>query len=281
VTRVSAADITGATSTIALAAEAGGRYLRGRLAFLAALPSQILGALGALPLVIVTVIVGAACVLILAWRRERGLGSASSQHGWRLVGWSALALLLFVTALDLVEPRHLAPAHLLLALVLAGLWARAVSRTRRLAVIALAAWMSLNLAATLDEAYRAAPSAAPLTAALQARGVGAIYTDYNVAYPVMWQSRDRILASPAAGPVNVDRRPALSRRVERAERPAFVFAAASEPGAVFAREATRLGIAWNHARVGDFDVFLPERHVRPADLRLVRLFAVDSAATAR
>lgn len=281
VTGVSAADITGAASTIALIAEAGGRYLRGRVAFVAALPRQIMGALGAMPLMIVTAIVAAACVLILTRPRERGGTSASSALGWRLVGWSALALLLFVIALDLVEPRHLAPAQLLLALVLGGLWSRAVSPTRGLAVIALAGWMTLNLIATLDEAYRAAPSAAPLTAALEARRIEAVYTDYNVAYPVMWESRERILASPAAGPVNVDRRPALSRRVERAERPAYVFAAASEPGAVFAREATRLGIAWSHARVGDFDVFLPLRHVRPADLRLVRLFGVDSAATAR
>ncbi|HEV8472172.1 MAG TPA: hypothetical protein VGR82_05280, partial [Methylomirabilota bacterium] len=278
---VSATDVSGASSKAALAADVGARYLRGRVTFLAALPGDVLGALGPLPLVIVTLAVALACVALLAWRRGPAPTASSSACGWRLIGWSAVALLVFVLALDLGEPRHLVPAHLLLALALGGLWARATPSSRRLGGVALAAWMALNLVATLDEAAHASPSAVPLAAALQARHLVAVYTDYNVAYPVMWESRDRILASPAAGPVNVDRRPGVSRRVEAVMRPGYVFAAASEAGAIFAREATRIGVPWSHERVGAFDVFLPGRHVRPAELRLVRLFAVDSASSAR
>jgi len=163
----------------------------------------------------------------------------------------------------------------LLALALAGLWAAAAAAARRMAAVALAAWMALNLVTTLGEAYRAAPSVAPLAAALQARGVSAVYSDYNVAYPLMWQSRTRILASPAAGPVNVDRRAAVSRGVAAAAAPAYVFAAGTEPSAVFAREATRAGVTVTHARVGAFDVFLPSRHVKPSELPLVRVFTVQ------
>jgi hypothetical protein len=89
---------------------------------------------------------------------------------------------------------------------------------------------------------------------------------------VIFVSGETIVASPAAGPVNVERRPAYSAMVARAPRAAWVFAHESEPSRVFAAEMRRTGRAASRTVVDGFDVYVPERPVRPDELRLLRAF---------
>jgi hypothetical protein len=107
---------------------------------------------------------------------------------------------------------------------------------------------------------------------LHSRDIQFVYTDYFIAYPLSFLSRETILASPVAGPINVERRPAYTQAVAASPRPAYVFRRNTMASAVFVREMRRKGHPFRHEMVDEFDLYLPERHVRPNDLALVRQF---------
>jgi len=183
-----------------------------------------------------------------------------------------LLLLLFVWGSDLDAPRHLFPFFLLVPLGIAALWACAPGWVRLVAGVGLILVLANNVFATAQDAHAGKPSVRELLAALDARGVRFVYTDYAIAYPLVFLSHERVIASPAAGPTNVDRYPPYTHAVAASPCPAYVFRRGSEASAVFVREMRRVGIAFSREALSEFDVYVPERHVDPHDLALLRRF---------
>ncbi|MGH7356237.1 MAG: hypothetical protein ACRELS_16880 [Candidatus Rokuibacteriota bacterium] len=204
--------------------------------------------------------------VVWTWAR-RGADS----FGLALAGWTALAGTVLLALGRFDAARHQAVLWLPAALWLGWLATRVPRRARPLGVAALAGFLALNALGTAAHA-RERLRVAPLVEGLRARGLVAIYTDYFVAYPVIFLSRETILASPAAGPVNVERRPAYSAAVARAPRVAYVFARGSEAGRVFVGAMRKTGRAMGHDAIDGFDVYTPERPVRPSELELLRAF---------
>lgn len=198
--------------------------------------------------------------------------SAGGLSGEAILGWSALATLLFLAVLRLDAPRHLFPFYLLASLAFGALWARLNGGGRLVAGGCLVLALIGDFQGIIHDARAPGPRLARLVGALETRGIRFVYTDYFIAYPLIFLSRETILASPAAGPVNVDRNRAYTEAVASSSRPAYLFLRNTEATAVFVREMRRVGNPFVHEFIDEFDLYVPDRHVRPSELVLLRRF---------
>jgi hypothetical protein len=217
-------------------------------------------------------VVAAVVVLCLVGGARAPAAAPDAGFGRALLAGCGLTTLLFVWLAGLDAPRHLFPLYLLAPLGLAALWASTMGWARRCLAAGLLVLLLSDAAGTARAARTADRDVAGLAAALEQRGVRFVYTDYAIAYPLALLSRERIVASPAAGPTNVERYPAYTRAVGAAPRPAYVFARETEASRVFAREMRRAGRGFAHEALGAFDLYEPEARVEPHDLALVRQF---------
>ena len=262
---VSAAQWGGGEHTRVLGA-ALARYAAGFADVPGALVAAAAGFLDLTPAVAWPVALIVTGALIWTWAGRRG-----DAFGLALAGWTALAGAILLALGRFDADRHQVVLWLPAALWLGWLTTRVPRRALPVAAAALAGFLALNAIGTAAHA-RERIRVAPLVDGLRARGLAAIYTDYFIAYPVLFLSRETIVASPLAGPVNVERRPAYSAAVARAPRVAYVFAGGSEAGRVFAAAMRKTGRAMAHEAVGGFDIFTPERRVSPTELELLRAF---------
>jgi hypothetical protein len=235
--------------------------------YTAALPTRLLTALGnAGPLLGLEGVPGA----IVAWGLILGalwaLGSRQtgpdraplSRDVRRCCAWLIPVATGFVWLAGLDRPRHLMPLWSVLPIGCAALCARAerirpaVGRLLQLLMIGSAVW-SLIVAAPL----RAGAPVESLHRATDRLGVPGIYADYEIAYLVMYASRERLLASPIAwtqGAVISDRTPATTARVDGLPNPGYVFRHDSPQAAWFVAGLERRGITYRRHRVDSFDL---------------------------
>ena len=274
---VSRAELGGTSSVSLLFIHKGIAYSLRLLKF----PSSVVGNLpvflGLSPWAAAGVIALFAGGILVACRRSASAREVAStrpegKFGLALIGWCTLATLLFVWVLGLDAPRHLFPFYLLVPLALAALWQRLARGWRVVGWGGLALLLLSNVAGTVHDAREAGPRVAGLMKALDSRDIRFVYTDYWIAYPLIFLSREMLLASPLAGPVNVERRPAYTQAVEGSPRPAYVFRLDAEASAVFVREMRRHGNPFIQEQIGEFDLYVPARHVRPDELALLRQF---------
>jgi hypothetical protein len=116
----------------------------------------------------------------------------------------------------------------------------------------------------------AGPPVARVLERLHSRVIKFLYTSYFVAYPLLFVARDALVASPAAGPVNVERGSAHTGILAPSLRPSDVLRLDAEIIAMFIRETRHHSDAFVHDRVHEFDDSISGRHVDPNDLRLGR-----------
>ena len=266
---VSAGELTGSASLVTLvgakALAYGQRLARYPLVLLDNVPAAAgLPAWGA----------GVAAVVVLGLVRVARAPAAAvdASFGTALLAGCGLAMLLFVWLAGLDAPRHLFPFYLLAPLGLAALWASTTGWAKRCLAAGILVLLASDVAGTAGAVRIADPDVAGLAAVLEQRGVRFVYTDYTIAYPLVFLSRERIVASPAAGPTNVERYPPYTRAVAAAPRPAYVFARETEASRVFVREMRRAGRGFAHEALGEFDLYVPDARVDPHELALVRKF---------
>lgn len=263
---VSRDEVARSSNLIVLAGDKVGGYLLRLVESPATLMANIPPALG-LPVWGAWVAIAVVVVAAVAAR-----GRARGDFGVDLLARCGLLTLLFVWVAELGAPRHLFPFYLLVPLGIAALWAHASGWCRLVGGVGLVLILTNNVVATARDPSAGKPTVRELVAGLDARGVRFVYTDYAIAYPLVFLSRERIVASPAAGPTNVDRYPRYTRVVAASPSPAYVFLHGSEAGAVFARQMRRAGRPFSQEAIGTFDLYLPERHVDPGELALLRKF---------
>jgi len=167
------------------------------------------------------------------------------------------------------EPRYALPIYAAVPLVAAMIyevWMRHHLPGRLL----LAGMMALNLVSLTTSDYRlslptnagesTATNRAELISALQARGIDRIYTDYWLAYPLAFESRERIIPSVWSG--GFGRRGSYSHLVFTAPDPAFVFAQDTAGDREFQARLTEVG---GHAEVEQVGVYRVYTAVEPLD----------------
>lgn len=177
--------------------------------------------------------------------------------------WCALlvpSLLLFALVAALDRPRHLAPLYSILPLGIAALHGRIRAARPWAANVMLAALMAVvgwNLS------YRAAlgglKPVEPLIQAASQLGIKSLYADYWIAYPVMFASKEKILASPTAWTqapgLIADRTPDITRQVDRLPNPAYVFFLDRPEAEWFAGGLARRNITFARRTIGPFELF--------------------------
>jgi hypothetical protein len=167
------------------------------------------------------------------------------------------------------EPRYALPIYAAVPLVTAIVWA-VRARSQALARALMVGLLAINLFSLATSDYRLSlpvnagastvASRAVLIAALQARGIDRIYTDYWLAYPIAFESREAIIPSVWSGGFN--RRAVYSHLVFTAPEPAFVFARET-PGDLEFR--AQLAEAGGSADVAEIAVYRVYTRVEPLD----------------
>lgn len=270
---VSRAEVAQAPSVLLLVVQKGLGYLA-RLAQFPVTVLKNIPAILSLPAWAAWALIAATAAGVWFTCRVTPVTARGSAEGFGLafMGWSGLATLVFLWILGLDRARHLFPFYLLASLGLAALWGSLARGPKLLRWAGLGLLLLSNVVGTARDARAAGPNVSGLLSALEARQIRFVYTDYFVAYPLIFLSREAVLASPLAGPVNVERYPAYTRAVESAPHPAYVFRQNTEASAVFVRELRQRGHAFHHERVDGFDLYVLARHVRPDEINLLRQF---------
>jgi hypothetical protein len=209
----------------------------------------------------------------LAWWHRRALvalvrgGSTPRERGPAIYLLLLLLLPPFVAVSRFAnlwaEPRYALPVYAAVPLVAAVIWC-AQRRSPVLAGALLAGLLGLNLFSLLTSRYHlslptsagesTAENRATLIAALHQRGVDRIYTDYWLAYPIAFESRETIVPSVWSG--GVGRRAAYSHLVFVAPDPAFVFARDTPGDGEFRDRLTSVGGSAKVEEIGVYRVYI-------------------------
>ena len=112
-----------------------------------------------------------------------------------------------------------------------------------------------------------------LIAALNARGIRYGYTGYEIAYPVIFLTGEKISLSPRAGPVAFDRLPRITEQVRAQARVCYIFEDGSETDARFRALLSARGASCERILTGRFAVYdgLPQEiaHAIPLPIGVV------------
>ena len=167
------------------------------------------------------------------------------------------------------EPRYALPIYGAVPLFAAAAWSLR-KRSRALFVGVVAGVLIVNVASLLTSNYRLSlpVSAGASTAANRAilidelldRGIDRIYTDYWLAYPIAFESNERIVPGVRSG--GFSRRPSYSHLAWTADDPAFVFAVGTPGDEQFRRDLAAVGGTAEAAEVSVYRVYT---HVHPLE----------------
>ncbi len=215
-----------------------------------------------------------ALVAIVAWHAPAVRRLLKREPGARVE--PALLVLLALTVPPIVavtrfgffvsEPRYALPLYSAFPLVAYAIWC--LPRTARaLAVAVLLVFNAYSLLSTDVRLWRpeeAVDSTATTRAELVSRLVSEdrhqLYTDYWIAYPVMFESRETMFAYVISGGFNRYIPPADN--VQRTPNPVWVFVPGSEAEGAFLKQLRALG---GSARSEEVSVYRVYEDVRPLD----------------
>jgi hypothetical protein len=220
--------------------------------------------------------------LSIVWAYRRSLVALATGRGDAAERGPALFVLILLLVPPFVavsrfanlwaEPRYALPLYAAVPLVTALIWrVRNIKRVGVVGASVLAVGLfGLNLFSLLtSEPWMSLPtSAGESTAAnrvvllryLALNGIDRIYTDYWLAYPIAFQSREQIV--PAVWSGGFSRRTSFAHLVSIAPDPAFVFARDTPGDAAFRERLNSLG---GTANVADVDVYHVYTQVQPLD----------------
>ncbi len=156
------------------------------------------------------------------------------------------------------EPRYLLPLYSAIPLLASGLlssrWLRGAAPILLAALIALNLYSIVVLDPAMNrptfEAASTPSNRKELAQFLLARGLSRVYTDYWLAYPLAFESGERIVPSVISGGFN--RYIPFAYEVSIAPDPAFVFVSDSPEEKNF---LTKMGLTGAHATVGHVAVY--------------------------
>jgi hypothetical protein len=167
------------------------------------------------------------------------------------------------------EPRYALPIYAAVPLLGALVW-QARMRRGVWGRLLLSGMLALNVYSLVTSDYRLslptnagesmAANRAELIAVLRERGIDRIYTDYWLAYPIAFESREAIVPSVWSG--GFGRRASYSHLVFIAADPAFVFARETTGDAAFRAHLSAVG---GNAVAEDVGVYRLYTRVEPLD----------------
>ncbi|MCC7106436.1 MAG: hypothetical protein IT307_14965 [Chloroflexi bacterium] len=228
------------------------------------------------------VLLGLGAVLLAPWaialtapfRGPRGASLATPYFGVLVPALTVVLASLGRFGELVAEPRYALGLYVVAPLVFASLWRLRATYPLLLGgcltvIFGLSAYSlatadpRLNLPTTAGTSREA--SRAQLVAFLERAKVAAIYTDYWLAYPVIFESRERIVAAVVSG--GYDRLAAYPHLVSIDPSPAAVFAADTEPDARFAEKLSAAASAAHVEEVAGFRIYRDTSNLEPLRAR--------------
>lgn len=169
-----------------------------------------------------------------------------------------------------VEPRYALMVSPVVALLVA---VPLVTRMRQVVAVVVAAGVGVVTIGALRDfsddnrmvVDLRPPRLGQLEATLDAAGVDRVYADYWIAYPLTFETRERIVATP----VDAVRSAKHDEMVDDAESGTYVVFGNSPRDLALAPALRGLGVGFERIETGTFAVYLLDRHVPPDDLRSV------------
>jgi hypothetical protein len=167
------------------------------------------------------------------------------------------------------EPRYALPLYATTGMLFASLlgWPARLRRSR-LPLVALLLGLNAYSLLTVEPVLNLPTSAAGSTAAnraeliraLEQAGLYEIYTDYWLAYPLIFESQERLAAAVHSG--GYDRLPAYAHLVANSRRPAYVFIADSPAERSFLEQAGPAARADKPLEVSIYRVYVDPSRAR-------------------
>jgi hypothetical protein len=224
--------------------------------------------------VAVLALLGLAGVLATYWPALRRLVSRGAEKA------SEPALLLMLAAVVppvialtrfgffVSEPRYALPLYGIVPLLAGALWRVRVAAVSRWAIVGGVVAFNLWSVATTDQRLWQPEDTLDSTAATRAELVQylvagnrhQIYTDYWIGYPIMFETRETVLAYVISGGFNRYVPPADN--VQRTPNPAWVFTAGMDAQAEFLDRLTAVG---GQAQIADVSVYRVYTDVQPLE----------------
>lgn len=155
------------------------------------------------------------------------------------------------------RPRYLVPLILPGSLFLARFLKDAWTRSPVLAVPLAALVIGYNFHTCAVSFNSPGKDYAALAGFLAEKKIFYGYSDYWTAYPVVFESKEKILISPTAFNALYDRRPEYTRKVRNADRAAYVFDTGGfkDIEMEFQQKAGKHGITFKKYRIKEFAVY--------------------------
>ena len=190
-------------------------------------------------------------------------------------------MVLFLAATGLTLMRYATFMYPVIAILLAWSISRFMPK-KRLWIPLTVLFMTANLANHLMVIRGPKASLVDLLHFLEAKRLHYGYTDYFTAYPIVFLTDEKIIASPAAGPLNVERYPAYTERVDQAKGVFFVFERDSEASQRFEDSLKTRKVTFEKENVGQHVVYYDfSKRIYPNALPLIRFFPVVEGGSER
>jgi hypothetical protein len=106
----------------------------------------------------------------------------------------------------------------------------------------------------------APPDTSQLIRVLDRHDVTHVFADYWVAYRIVFETEEEVIATPIAGAM---RNAGYQEQVRQSERPAYVFPKSSALGPALERSLEGSSIRFRRIPAGDYTIYLPETKVPP------------------
>ena len=190
-----------------------------------------------------------------------------------LVGW----MVLFLAVTGLTKTRYVSFMYPALAVLFAFSILQWASK-RWIAISLGAVFLSANIVNHLIalKTPESEDRFGELVAFLSQKGLKYGYTDYVTAYPIVFLTREGIIASPVAGPLNVERVPSYTREVDQAKEVFFVFDRSSNASERFEGSLKSRRVSSKREDVLSHSVYYAfSKRIYPRELPLIRLFASE------
>ncbi len=181
--------------------------------------------------------------------------------------------LLFLLGSGLHRPRHLLLLFTFMPVALALGIARLKMRYTlgQPVVIMIVAVIVLNhIYGIVSSIPVEKPSLPLIIETLDGRGLTRGYAGYDLAYPIIFRSGERIIVSPLAGPKRVDRLPKYSNIVESSSTAFYLFPTRSRERDAFVTELIERSISFKRINLNSLTIFYEfSRRVKLAELTLL------------
>ena len=203
----------------------------------------------------------------------------STQKAKRLFSVLIFWMVLFLAMTNLTKARYVSFMYPAISISLAWALSRGPCRPAALKIFFIILFLFANLVnyVIAMRTPEAEDQFGNLVGFIESKGLRYGYSDYATAYPIAFLTREKVIVSPMAGPLNVERIPSYTERVNREKEVFFVFLKETEASKRFESSLKERGVFFQRRDISESGTLSHSvyygfsRRVTPQELPLIRL----------